>query len=191
MAILKSEILSKVNSILERSETSIDDELREILRFITSYAPFLRETATGTLTSWTITEPDLCLMITMIGIEKKSYDLFAYNLFNQPFIDVQAEARTGFASRDGVIYVSPKTLAGKDYTIFYAKKHSLDVSDDDCIELGDEFRVLIEDGVIAEKIRSLNMTQQRVDFGGRFIANLQLMAQQVSPPMGTIYPEGR
>jgi len=162
MAITSAEILTAVNRKLNRSETDIDTQIKEILYDISSRGNFLKSSSTITAADSTASTsaPDLMKEPIALYITGGNYlDEITYDEYMQ-FIEDQSSVSESepeqYALLDDTFYW--KNRPDTDYTvnIDYYKYHA----DSTTVEFDDRFRWAIYDGVAMAVARDLKLTDQ-------------------------------
>lgn len=145
-----SEIRTRARSITKRTNTTdltndeIDDFTLEVVREISRKTLCLKNNTSGTLSASTntISKPS-----DMINNEAAIDELYLDTNVLDPITFEEWRAGkicSGFAYRNGTIYVLPTPDSVKTYTLYYRKNHPSSVT---TIELGDEFKMAIIYGV--------------------------------------------
>lgn len=131
--------LTKRDNTTEDTANEIDGYTAEACREISKRKLCLKSSTSGTLSadSNTITVPtDMVLnesAIDELYLDSKPMDRLTYNEYLHG-------KKTGFAYRDGTIYVNPSSTNSRSYTLTYKRYHSSSVTS---IELNDDFKMAI------------------------------------------------
>ena len=138
-------IETRVRAITKRDNTTVDTNTKidgytaEACREISKRKLCLKSSTSGTLAASTneITAPSDMVAneaaIDELYLDSKPMDRLTYNEYLH-------EKITGFAYRDGTIYVNPDTTKSRSYTLTYSRYHSTTVT---TIELNDDFKMAI------------------------------------------------
>ncbi len=123
MAITETDILTRVNQITKREETSILSELAEVLNELSERLWAVKNSTTGTLSANTnsLACPSDFIEVDVLEVDDEELDRITYEEFKQGYID-------GYAVYDGNIYVNPTPNSSKTYTLYYFAYHAAVVS---------------------------------------------------------------
>lgn len=140
-AIIRTRVrqITKRDNVTDLTNDEIDDAIKEAVREISKRTLCLKASTTGTLSadSNTITIPTDMIpsraAVEAIYLNTKLLDPITFD-------EWRAGKMTGWAYRDGVIYISPSSNMGRSYTLYYRKYHPSSVA---TITLNDDFKMAI------------------------------------------------
>ena len=143
MAITKAVLLTRVNQVARRSETDIDEVLKEALIELSRDTLALRTSTTGTLSSSTntISKPSDLIGVELFYLDSGVLDPLSFDEWKE-------DRQEGYCFRGNAIYISPTPNSDKSYTLYYYKQHA---ADPDTIEFTDEYKMALVHKV-AQKI---------------------------------------
>ncbi len=145
MAITETNILSRVNQITGREETSILTELAEVLEELSYRLYAIKSSAAGTLSANTssFAVPSDFIDVDVLEVDDEELDRITYEEYKQGYIN-------GYAVYNGNIYVNPTPGSDKTYTLYYFGYHAA-VSSGGTISFNDKYKNAIIYGV-CEKV---------------------------------------
>lgn len=135
--------ITKRDNVLVETPTKLDTKTAEVCREISKRAMNLKSSTTGTLAAEanTITIPS-----DMISEEGAIDELYLGTTLLDPitFAEWRAGKRSGYAYRNGTIYITPTSNSSRSYTLYYRRYHSTSIT---AIEHNDDFKMAIVYGV--------------------------------------------
>ena len=165
MSITAADILGFVNAKLNRSETSIDNQLVDAVQDLSTRGDFLKASSAISAVDGTeaYTEPDRIRSIDTIkvvdsdGEEQDPLDpLTLGELRRKAAYDATEGVPAHYARFNGQIYLYPTPDESYDLTVFYYAYHAATTT----VAFEDRFRAALTVKVVAEVARGLEMYDQ-------------------------------
>ncbi len=140
MSMTESDILTRVNQITKREETSISDELAETLNELSIRTYAYKSEVSGTLSSGSnsFAVPTDFIDVQTLNFDTNNVlDRISFSEFKQGYIP-------GYAVHNGYIYISPTPGSDRTYTLYYFAYHPVVTS---AINFADKYKNAIIYGV--------------------------------------------
>jgi len=152
MAILKAEVLAKVNKRLSRSETDIDDEIEAVLNDISKRADFLTKEATRetekSIDYYAVPENFKDMTDIRVNDDEEPLERKSHNYFLKVSAGDNSEnTPTIYAVQNDFFWLHPCPNKVYTMTLYYSIFHPKDA---DNIEFGEEFREAVNEGTMAK-----------------------------------------